>query len=290
MTRMAAPLLSVVTPVFNRQAACARLLDELAAQGRDRPGAMEIIVVDDASTPPFALPAGVAATLIRAPRRGGANAARRLGLAAARGRFVHFHDSDDGVAPGWLAAVLDKATAEVEIIVTRRWDESGGARRAVSQDWFERNAHRPARVRRMLTLINCMGPLGGVTFSRACLEGASFRTMASSQDWALYREVYRRDRRAAIAAQARFVYRLDGDDRISRSARRKALGMFALDAPRRRDSAGAVLRLWRLHQFRAHLRACDREALRAVMRRTRLARVVVGGLGAAYLALGLGRW
>jgi glycosyltransferase involved in cell wall biosynthesis len=101
------PLLSVVIPTWNR----AHLVCEAVESAlRQRAGAVEVIVVDDASTDDT-----VAVLrrhfesqirLLQLDRRGGPGAARNAGAALACGEFVGFLDSDDVWLPGKLDAEL----------------------------------------------------------------------------------------------------------------------------------------------------------------------------------------
>jgi hypothetical protein len=96
------PLVSIVLPVHNR----AGLLVEAVRSCLDqtwRP--LEILVVDDGSTDdvPAALrPFGDQVRLIR-KENGGDASARNLGVANARGDFIHFLDSDDLLLPDAVA-------------------------------------------------------------------------------------------------------------------------------------------------------------------------------------------
>lgn len=296
-------MLSIVIPVRDRQAPLDRLLAEIAAQAAAREAgagsgdALEVVIVDDASTPPYAPPQDfpVPLRLARLDRRSGANAARRLGLALGRGDHVHFHDSDDGIAPGWLDAALAAiaaaaaSTPQAGVIVTRRLDVIGAAQTPVRQAYAEAQRNRPDRIRRMLAFRNCIGPFGGVIFARTALEGVAFPDIASSQDWAVYRAVLAREPTIALAHEAQFLYRRDGEDRISASARRKALGMAGLLRGLGAGPRAALIRLYHLHYFRRSLIACDRRALRRILGRTRIIRPVAYCAALAYMAVAL-RW
>lgn len=90
------PLVSVIIPNYNRQAELQRAVDSVLAQ--DYP-ALEIIVVDDASTRPVRLELPTAGRqalrwIALETNHGGATA-RNAGIDAARGEVVAFLDSDD---------------------------------------------------------------------------------------------------------------------------------------------------------------------------------------------------
>ena len=101
---------SVVIPVYQRQALGERALRSAAAQDVD---GMEVVVVDDGSDPPFEVPADLAAEphvrLVRHEENRGAGRARDTGVAAARGDWIAFLDSDDYWLPGTLAPRLEMA-------------------------------------------------------------------------------------------------------------------------------------------------------------------------------------
>jgi glycosyltransferase involved in cell wall biosynthesis len=98
------PLVSVVIPTYNRAGLVMRAIGSVLAQ--DYP-AMEVIVIDDASTDDTA--ARVAGLgdprlrLLRQDANGGVARARNRGMDAARGGLIAFLDSDDEWLPGGLA-------------------------------------------------------------------------------------------------------------------------------------------------------------------------------------------
>jgi glycosyltransferase involved in cell wall biosynthesis len=128
--------LSVVIPAWNR----AHLVcDAINSALNQRPGEIEVIVVDDASTDNTAESVtriyGDWIRLLRLKERSGAGAARNAGVALARGEFVAFLDSDDVWLPGKLDAEL------------RVFEQFPDAEAVVSdsQNFFERQADGPSR-------------------------------------------------------------------------------------------------------------------------------------------------
>jgi glycosyltransferase involved in cell wall biosynthesis len=101
---------SIVIPVYGRQTLGVRALR--SARSQDVEG-MEIVVVDDASDPPFQLPADLTVDprirVVRHNENRGAGRARDTGVAAAQGAWIAFLDSDDYWLPGTLAPRLELA-------------------------------------------------------------------------------------------------------------------------------------------------------------------------------------
>ena len=97
--------ITVVIPAYNAEKTLARALDSVLAQTQP---AGEIIVVDDASTDGTVRLAKSYAdqgvSLLRARERCGAAAARNMGIAGAKGRWIAFLDADDE----WMPAKLEK--------------------------------------------------------------------------------------------------------------------------------------------------------------------------------------
>jgi glycosyltransferase involved in cell wall biosynthesis len=103
----ARPLVSVIIPTYNRAALVAEAVASVLAQTwRD----FEVLVVDDGSTDHTAAalaPFAGQVTVRRRPGRGGVSAARNQGIAAARGQWLAFLDSDDL----WLPEKLSRQWA-----------------------------------------------------------------------------------------------------------------------------------------------------------------------------------
>jgi glycosyltransferase involved in cell wall biosynthesis len=99
------PLVSVVIPTFNRAALLAEALASVTAQTFRN---FEILVVDDGSTDetPATLVNYQGVKVLHHPTRRGVAAARNSGIAAARGEWLAFLDSDDLWLPEKLARQL----------------------------------------------------------------------------------------------------------------------------------------------------------------------------------------
>lgn len=101
----APPDISVVLPAFDRAGSLRAAMDSVLAQ---EGVTLELIVVDDGSRDGTAAVAEAhpdpRVRLLRLGENRGAPAARNAGIAAARGAWVAFQDSDDVWLPGKLAA------------------------------------------------------------------------------------------------------------------------------------------------------------------------------------------
>lgn len=115
-----APLVSVVIPAFNAAATVARAIASVRAQ---QGVAVELLVIDDASTDATAcvvqeclreLPL---ARLLRMPRNGGVSAARNAGIGAARGTYLAFLDADDVWLPGKLSAQVARIEQDPQVVL-----------------------------------------------------------------------------------------------------------------------------------------------------------------------------
>ena len=115
----AKPLLSVVVPAYQAEGSIGRLLDSLCAwNGPD----IEIIIVNDGSTD--STHAHVVAYAAHDPRirlidkeNEGRSSARNIGVAAARGEWIMFADSDDYLLDGWPNSVRAVAESACDLVI-----------------------------------------------------------------------------------------------------------------------------------------------------------------------------
>lgn len=129
------PEVSVIIPVYNGEQTIKRALDSVFAQTF---ADIEVIVVDDASLDRtvglVTQYADDRLKLIRSAENRGAGAARNKGIAAAKGRWVAFLDSDDAWMPNKLARqiqLLDRSSKPVAACATGYIIEKNGRRFAV---------------------------------------------------------------------------------------------------------------------------------------------------------------
>jgi glycosyltransferase involved in cell wall biosynthesis len=109
MSEAASPVVSILVPAFNAAAFISEALDSACRQTL---AAIEILVIDDASTDDTAaIVARLAARdprirLVRQSANGGPSVARNRGLSEARGRWIALLDADDAYEPTRLADLV----------------------------------------------------------------------------------------------------------------------------------------------------------------------------------------
>jgi glycosyltransferase involved in cell wall biosynthesis len=179
-----APLVSVIIPTHNRAALVAEALASVKAQTyRD----FEIVVVDDGGTD------GTAAALaewrevkvLRHPHRRGVSAARNSGIAAARGQWLAFLDSDDFWLPDKLARQMDYLTTRPQVRLCQT-DETW-VRRGVRVN--KPLSHRKVAGRIFLSsLERCMiSPSAAVVHRRLFQDHGAFdETLPAAEDYDLW--------------------------------------------------------------------------------------------------------
>ena len=101
------PVATVVIQTHDRPRTVLRALDSVLSQTVRE---LEVILVDDGSTPALEVPVEDARVrLVRLERAGGPAAARNAGIEIARGRWIVFLDDDDELAPDMLETSLRAA-------------------------------------------------------------------------------------------------------------------------------------------------------------------------------------
>ena len=101
--------ISIIIPVYNKEAYLERCLDSVLAQTHK---SLEVLLIDDGSTD--GSPAICEKYAKKDPRirvltqeNAGASAARNAGIEAAGGDYIGFVDADDWIEPGMYAALLE---------------------------------------------------------------------------------------------------------------------------------------------------------------------------------------
>lgn len=121
-----APMISVVVPVYNEEAALEDDLRVILATMEAYGQPFEVIVVDDGSTDGSAAVAGrfPRITLLRHPYNRGTGAALMTGISAAKGEVVVMTDAD-GTYPNQEMPRLLNSIGEYDMIVGARTSEQG---------------------------------------------------------------------------------------------------------------------------------------------------------------------
>ncbi|MBN1516869.1 glycosyltransferase family 2 protein [Candidatus Sumerlaeota bacterium] len=154
------PSVSVVLCAYNRAKLLTRAVRSVLAQSVED---WELIIVDDGSTDetretarPFVLADRRILYLLQAHR--GLSAARNAGIAASRGEWITFLDSDDEYLPEHLERRLELVRAEPEAVFLH-----GGAEIVAAQesDFYVPDAEDPTR---MIHLSKCA--IGATFFAR----------------------------------------------------------------------------------------------------------------------------
>lgn len=182
------PLVSAIIPAYGRPRRTQRAVDSVAGQTY-RP--LELIVVDDGSSPPLA--AGlelVGETLervrvIRHERNRGANVARKTGIEAASGDYLAFLDSDDE----WLPEKIERQVERLE--ASDRFEASYTGVKQVDARGRLNAVNRPGRAGDLLDDLlrgDVIGSYSLVVVSRSALgvAGPPDPEMPCWQDWEWY--------------------------------------------------------------------------------------------------------
>ncbi|MDP2045612.1 MAG: glycosyltransferase, partial [Deltaproteobacteria bacterium] len=179
-----APLVSVIIPTYNRAGLVRLAVASVKAQTfRD----FEIVVVDDGGTDGTheALAADRELRVRRHSHRQGVAAARNLGVAAARGEWLAFLDSDDLWLPDKLARQMSFLEGRPELLICQ-----------TDETWVRRGVrvNKPAAHRKVAgqiflpSLGRCMISPSAVMLHRRLLEahGGFDETLPAAEDYDLW--------------------------------------------------------------------------------------------------------
>jgi glycosyltransferase involved in cell wall biosynthesis len=184
------PRVTVVIAVWDSY--CTLVQDAVASVLEQTGPAVEVIVVDNASQTPLPpLPAQV--SVVRAPARLSAGAARNLAVPQVRTPYILFLDADDRLLRGAvysLATMLDEHPAAVAAVGKHLlWDPVTGAERVVARaprPLVYRIAPHP-RLFALLTLrFDCYPLVGcGLLRTTAIRDAGGFGDADLAEDWML---------------------------------------------------------------------------------------------------------
>lgn len=205
------PLVSVVVPCFNQGGF---LYDALASVRNSTRAPYEVIIVNDGSDDPetiteleqFRSQPGI--TIIDQPNTGLAGA-RRAGIAASRGRYVHLLDADDLLCPGKIDIQLEhliRCSLDVSISGYATCDESklnyniGDSIKAFSFSLVDIALHWE---RGFSIPIHC------AVFRRDLFDAIDFdATMRAKEDWIFWADVFAAPFRVGFIDLPLAIYRM----------------------------------------------------------------------------------
>src|ERR1022692_4321736 len=109
--------LSFVVPAYNEEAYLPACLESILAQTRELCDAVEIIVVNNASTDRTREVAlGYPSVRVVDEMRKGLTFARQAGFAASSGELIANVDSDSRLTPGWVEKVLKNFAGDAKMV------------------------------------------------------------------------------------------------------------------------------------------------------------------------------
>ena len=252
-------LLSIIIPVYNRQKSLDVLLSKLchAIIENKVENDIEIIVIDDFSSPKIIIPKLTLPIVhLRNNVNNGAPLSRKNGYKQSKGEFVHFHDSDDWKSEVWLKGILKVLIqkSEIDLVLTARMDVDDDKTTYKLQKFFHKHFLNPRKIKKRLIYRNCMGPLGGVIFSRRVLNDLDFNDVASCQDWQMYLHAIEKAKLLCSLSETTFFFDKTGDDRISHNPRKKILGHLQLAKITSKQSVfDRNIRLFYLYTCKQHI-------------------------------------
>ena len=207
------PQVSVVAPTFDRREVLPRALDSVLAQTFSD---WELIVVDDGSTDATADMVkhdySDAHLLIQENR--GVSAARNAGIAAARGEWIAFLDSDDA----WLPEKLDRQMGALEAEPGHRLCHTDEIwiRNGQRVNPMEKHAKAGGRIYLMCLPLCCISPSSVVMHRDLLKETGGFdETFEVCEDYDLWLRVPARD--PVLFVEEKLLYKHGGhEDQLSR--------------------------------------------------------------------------
>lgn len=262
------PNLSVVVPVWNTTTSDL-LTKQLGPAALEADASFEVIVVDDGSTEPqtrklldsLATTRGI--RVLHLNHNLGPGGARNAGMAAARGQWVAFLDSDDSCDLTILfraAKISDPAASDI-VVLDYWWLEQGVSTFVASCPAAELDAY---------DLLNRRPAVWRMIFSRQFLERVpSFPLLRYGEDLCFLLEAATRDPRVSyLAGHAAVTYHCPSPPRSPAPGDREALvdALGRLRRMARTARSRALVDSWALRVIALDLRTRPRAALRSARR------------------------
>ena len=89
-------------------------------------------------------------------------------------------------------------------------------------------ASQPHRIKQRLKYENCLGPLGGIVFSKKATQKMQFTNLPSCQDWDMYLDAIDHNSMIIYDWDIAFIKNDLHEDQISKDTKKKFLGVFRL--------------------------------------------------------------
>lgn len=205
-------MVSIIIPVYNVEAFLPECIESIISQTYTD---WELLLVDDGSTDSSGLVCDRYAALdsrimaVHTPNRG-VSAARNTGLEAARGEWVSFVDSDDHVAPAYIADMLSRC-GDADVVVSG-WSQDTLWRRfpdivVGEEDFLQIFIHK--------AFINIWGKI----IRRSVIEqaGARFHTQVKwAEDSIFFIKVLLSSHQVRLISQANYFYRQRDDSAVGK--------------------------------------------------------------------------
>ena len=200
----AAPLISIIVPIYNVEAYLRECLNSVIAQTY---GNWECILVDDASTDSSA---SIAAEfceadsrfrLLRHAENRGLSEARNSGLDSARGELIVFIDSDDYVGPEMLALGVENLADGVDIV-------GFGFEEGDASVGFTTGREALARVLFQTGFLN--SSVCGKIFRRHIFDSLRFTPRLAYEDLDLIDRIFLRADKVCVVRRRMYYYRMRG--------------------------------------------------------------------------------
>ena len=254
-------LLSIIVPSYNRQDLLHQLITKIDQQDQEIDDSrVELIVVDDGSVKALKQPKQpikVPVKWIRFEKNMGAPYARKVGFQHSSGQFIHFHDSDDNISETWLNRIIKYLinNKDLDFLITSRKVISERKTLIKKQVLLSKIASQPYKIQHRLLFENCLGPLGGLTFSRLAVSKMRFNNLPSCQDWDMYLDGINDTSQVHYDWNNSFIKNDTHKDQISKNVRKKLLGVFRLARIHRLYQNNKVTkRLFFIHQLPKKIR------------------------------------
>jgi glycosyltransferase involved in cell wall biosynthesis len=253
-------LLSIIIPVFNRQVGLDNLTKSLVSSTNYQKfkNNIEVIIIDDASSSKIKVPSNLLCHVkhSRNEINIGAPKSRQKGFQLSSGKFIHFHDSDDRFSSSWLKDIMLtlQQNKNLDLLITARKDISLNNSQYRFQKYAHQHQNNINKIKRRLVYRNCLGPLGGNTFSRVVIQTATFSDLPSSQDWQMYLDIITKVKHFKSLPKTYYHFYIDGDDRISNNPIKKIRGYMQLSRITSKSSIfGRNIRFYYLYLCREYI-------------------------------------